>query len=124
MGKVLVTLAMITFGLIGCGDIAQKRVAPALRDSPICELVAVSRARSQLAESFAREFGAYRWYSDWRELLRDDGIDAVYVAAPVYLHAEQTIAAIEAGKHVLCEKPLARSVVQCHRLFRPVSRTC
>jgi predicted dehydrogenase len=108
---------MIKFGLIGCGDIAQKRVAPALRDSPICELVAVSRAQSQLAESFAREFGALRWYADWRELLTDDYIDAVYVATPVNLHAEQTIAAIEAGKHVLCEKPMALTVAECNRMI-------
>ena len=108
---------MIKFGLIGCGDIARKRVAPGLRDSPICELVAVSRARSQLAESFAREFGARRWYSDWRELLQDDDISAVYIATPVHLHAEQTIAAIEAGKHVLCEKPMALTVAECNRMI-------
>ena len=108
---------MIKFGLIGCGDIAQKRVAPALRDSTICELVAVSRARSHLAESFATEFGARGWYADWRELLQDDDISAVYVATPVHLHAEQTIAAIEAGKHVLCEKPMALSVDECNRVI-------
>jgi len=108
---------MIRFGLIGCGDIAQKRVAPALRDSSICELVAVSRARSQLAESFAKEFGARRWYADWQELLKDEEIDAVYIATPVYLHAEQTVAAAEAGKHVLCEKPMALNVAECNRMI-------
>ena len=108
---------MIRFGLIGCGDIAHKRVAPALRDSTVCDFVAVSRAQSQLAESFAKEFGVPRWYADWRELLKDDGIDAVYVATPVYLHAEQTIAAIEAGKHVLCEKPMALTVAECNRMI-------
>jgi len=54
----------VSFGLIGCGDIAQKRVAPAIRDLQNCELVAVSRAQSQLAESFAKQFGARRWYAD------------------------------------------------------------
>lgn len=108
---------MIRWGLIGCGDISRKRVAPALRDSELCELIAVSRARSELAESFAREFGARRWYSDWRELLSDREIDAVYVATPVHLHAEQTIAAAEAGKHVLCEKPMALDVAECDRII-------
>ena len=107
----------VRWGLIGCGDISRKRVAPALRDSPSCELVAVNRARAELAESFAREFGARRWYSDWRELLLDQEIDAVYVATPVHLHAEQTIAAAEAGKHVLCEKPMALNVVDCDRMI-------
>jgi predicted dehydrogenase len=86
----------VSFGLIGCGDIAQKRVAPAIRDLQNCELVAVSRAQSELSESFAKQFGARRWYADWRDLLRDDEVNAVYIATPVYLHVEQTIAAAEA----------------------------
>jgi len=112
-----VKLTNVSWGLIGCGDIARKRVAPALHDSPLGELVAVSRARSELAESFAREFGARKWYSDWRELLLDQEIDAVYVATPVHLHAEQTIAAAEAGKAVLCEKPMALNVAECDRMI-------
>ena len=107
----------VSWGLIGCGDISRKRVAPALRDSASCELIAVSRARTELAESFAREFGARRWYSDWRELLLDFDVDAVYIATPVHLHAEQTIAAAEAGKHVLCEKPMALDVSDCDRMI-------
>src|SRR4029450_338011 len=110
-------LMKLRFGLIGCGDIARKRVAPAIRDSPGCELVAVSRARSSLAEEFAKEFGAKRWYDDWRELLTDGEIDAVYVATPVQLHAEQTITAAQAGKHVLCEKPMALNVGQCDEVM-------
>ena len=107
----------VRWGLIGAGDIARKRVAPALRDLPNCDLVAVSRARAEMAESFAREFGARRWYADWQELLADDDIDAVYVATPVSMHAEQTIAAAEAGKHVLCEKPMSLSVAECDTMI-------
>ena len=113
---------MIKFGLIGCGDIARKRVAPALRDSSICELTAISRAQSQLAESFAREFGAKRFYAEWRDLLRDEAVQAVYVATPVHLHAEQTIAAADAGKHVLCEKPMALNVPECDRMIEACQR--
>jgi len=107
----------MNWGLIGCGDISRKRVAPALRDSPLCELKAVSRAKAELAEAFAREFRAQRWFADWRELLEDHEIDAVYVATPVHLHAEQTIAAANAGKHVLCEKPMALTVAECDRMI-------
>ena len=107
----------LRWGLIGCGDIARKRVAPALRDLTDCDFVAVSRVRSKLAESFAREFGAKKWYSNWQELLQDDEIEAVYVATPVDLHAVQTIAAAEAGKHVLCEKPLALNVSECAQML-------
>ncbi len=107
----------VRWGLIGCGDIARKRVAPALRDSALCELIGVSRARSELAESFAREFGARRWCADWQDFLMDYEIDAIYVATPVHLHAEQTIAAAERGKHVLCEKPMALNVAECDRMI-------
>jgi predicted dehydrogenase len=106
------------WGLIGCGDIARKRIAPALRDLDECDLVAVSRARSDQAESFAREFGARKWFASWPELVCDDEIEAVYIATPVHLHAEQTIAAAEAGKHVLCEKPLAMNTSECDRMIQ------
>jgi predicted dehydrogenase len=106
----------VGWGLIGCGDIARKRVAPALRDLENCELIAVSRADAARAEAFAREFGAGRWHAGWRELVADPEVEAVYVATPVHLHAEQTIAAMDAGKHVLCEKPMALSVAECERM--------
>jgi predicted dehydrogenase len=105
----------LRWGLIGCGDIARKRVAPALRDAAGSELYAVARAQADLAEEFAREFGARKHYGDWRELLADPEIDAIYIATPVDLHAEQTIAAARAGKHVLCEKPMALTAADCGR---------
>ncbi len=107
----------LRWGLIGCGDISRKRVAPALRLIPECELIAVSRARVDLAEAFANEFGAKRWYGDWRELIADDEIDAVYIATPVCLHAEQAVAAAEAGKSVLCEKPMAMNPDECEQMI-------
>jgi predicted dehydrogenase len=91
-------------------------VAPALRDLDNCELIAVSRADAARAEAFATEFGARRWHADWRELLKDPEVEAVYVATPVHLHAEQAIAAAEAGRHVLCEKPMALSAAECERM--------
>lgn len=107
----------LRWGLIGCGDISRKRVAPALRDLPNCDFVAVNRARPELAGSFAKQFGARKWYADWRELVADKEIDAVYIATPVDLHAPQSIAAAEAGKHVLCEKPLAMNAAECDRMI-------
>jgi len=110
-------MAVLRWGLIGCGDIAAKRVAPALRDLDNCRLVAVNRAQYDLAEQFAGEFGAQRWYKDWRDLLQDEEIDAVYIATPPNLHAEQTIAAAKSGKHVICEKPMALEVQACRRMI-------
>jgi predicted dehydrogenase len=107
----------VRWGLIGCGDIADKRVAPALRQTAGSALVGVARARAELAAEFAARHGVSRSYADWRELLRDREIDAVYVATPVRLHAEQAVAAAEAGKHVLCEKPMALDVASCERML-------
>jgi predicted dehydrogenase len=107
----------LRWGLIGCGDIARKRIARALRDSENCELVAVSRERAELVQSFAAEFEAQKAYRSWTELIADDAIDAVYIATPVDLHAAQAIAAVETGKHVLCEKPMAMNVAECDRMI-------
>ena len=107
----------LRWGLIGCGDIARKRVAPALRDLSNCDLIAVNRANFEQAEFFAKQFGASKWYATWQQLLADDEIEAVYVATPVDLHAVQAIAAAEAGKHLLCEKPMALNVAECDRMI-------
>jgi predicted dehydrogenase len=105
------------WGLIGAGDIVRKRVGDALRNGRGCELVAVSRAQAGLVEAFAHEIGARRWHADWHDLVRDDEVDAVYIATPVSMHAPQAIAAAEAGKHVLCEKPMAMNVAECDRMI-------
>jgi predicted dehydrogenase len=106
---------VVRWGLIGCGDIAAKRVAAALRDAPGSRLDAVSRRQADKAEEFARVFGARRWHASWEELIASD-VDAVYVATPVDLHARMAIAAAEAGKHVLCEKPMGLDVGDCDRM--------
>jgi predicted dehydrogenase len=110
-------VSVIRWGLIGCGDIAAKRVAAALAQGKGSALVAVARARADLAKGFAERHGATRWHADWKDLVRDDEVDAVYVATPVHLHAEQAVAAASSGKHVLCEKPMALDVAGCERML-------
>jgi predicted dehydrogenase len=107
----------IRWGLVGCGDISNKRVAPAIVDLGNSELVSIARADFSKAEQFAKKFGAKKWFKDWQDLVADDDIDAVYIATPVNLHAEQAIAAAEAGKHVLCEKPMAMDTAECDRMI-------
>lgn len=109
--------SIVGWGVIGAGDIVRRRVAPAMIDLPNCNLLAVSRGQADRAAELAAEFGVDNWYADWREMLLDDTVEAVYVATPVYLHAEQTIAAAEAGKHVLCEKPMAMDTRECDRMI-------
>jgi len=110
-------LKKLKWGLIGCGDISRRRVAPALRDLDNCDFVAVNRRDFSLAKSFALEFGARKWYQHWQELVDDNEIKAVYIATPVSLHAEQAIAAANAGKHVLCEKPMAMNAHECDEMI-------
>ena len=109
-------MTRLRWGLIGCGDIVRKRVASALSSGPRSELRALSRARAELAHEFARAYDA-RVFSDWRDMLRSDEIDAVYIATPVYLHCEQAVEAALNGKHVLCEKPMALDVSECDRMI-------
>jgi predicted dehydrogenase len=107
----------VRWGLIGCGDIARKRVAPALSESQHSELVGISRANRDLLDEFADAFRVPNRFADWRELVARDDVDAVYIATPVNLHATQTVAAAESGKHVLCEKPMALNVAECDRML-------
>jgi predicted dehydrogenase len=108
---------VVRWGLIGTGEIARKAVAPALRALETCTLHSVASRREGSAEAFARAAGATRWYTRWEDLVCDCEIDAVYVATPHHLHAEQAIAAARSGKHVLCEKPMALGGDQCRSMI-------
>lgn len=111
----------IGWGIIGAGDIVRKRIVPAIQGSENSELVAISRGKADLAAEFAAEFGIPRWFGDYREMLSDPDVDAVYIASPVFLHAEHTIISAEAGKHVLCEKPMAMNVAECDEMIAACS---
>src|SRR4029453_11642388 len=89
-------LIRLRWGLVGAGDIAKRRGAPALRDSPLSQLLAISRARPELADE-ARALGADRWYPRWQDLVTDRDVQSVYVATPVHPHAHKTIAAPAPG---------------------------
>ncbi|MBN2657542.1 MAG: Gfo/Idh/MocA family oxidoreductase [Spirochaetales bacterium] len=97
----------VKWALCGAGDICEKRVAPALHDLPEAVAHSVSRRNSSLLNDFAERFGFSRFFSDWKEQFRDSEAEAVYIATPVNLHREQAVYAMEQGKHVLCEKPMA-----------------
>ena len=108
---------LLRWGLIGCGDIARRRIVPAIQRSAEAQLVAVARADSTRAAEFADVHGIPRWFSSWRELIASNDIDAVYIATPPNVHAEQTIAAASHAKHVLCEKPMALTVADCDQMI-------
>ncbi len=96
----------VRWGVIGAGGIADRRTIPGMLLADNAELVAVMDVSMELAERLRAKHGAKRAYCDCRELLADPEIDAVYIATPVACHREQALAAIEAGKHILIEKPV------------------
>ncbi len=95
----------VRFGIIGCGVIAPNH-AKSLLGTPETELVAVCDIIEEKAADFAQKFGVKDYYKDYNDLLKRDDIDAVCVCVPSGLHGEIVIASAQAGKHVLCEKPL------------------
>jgi len=110
------------WAIIGPGAFAANRIAPALNKARNCRLVAVvSRDRGR-AEAFAAEHGAQRAYDDLAAALRDPDVDCVWVATPHSLHLEPVLAAARAGKHVLCEKPLATSRGDAREMIRACAR--
>lgn len=88
-------------------SIAQRSVIPGIQESERNEVVAVASRSLEKAESFAKNLNIPKAYGSYEELLNDQDIDAVYIPLPNHLHKEWTIKAAEAGKHVLCEKPIA-----------------
>lgn len=105
--------------VIGIGDITSKRVLPAILAEPRSHLTALLTRNPAKAEPYPDA----RVYTDLPEALADPQIDAVYVASPVALHAPQTIAALRAGKHVLCEKPVALTYPQAQSMATAAQET-
>ena len=94
-----------------------RRLIPAMRASKRAELVAVASRDAERARSYAAEWQIPRAHGSYEALLADPEVDAVYISLPNGLHVEWSVAAARAGKHVLCEKPLATSVAGCDEII-------
>ena len=96
-------------GIVGVGGIAQKRHIPAFLNHPDVEIVAVCDNRQDVLDKVASDLGVKHKFTDYHDLLKLDEIDAVDICTPNFLHEDPTVKALDAGKHVLVEKPLARN---------------
>ena len=105
------------WGVLGPGFIATRAVMPAIQHAPDARLMAVASRSNERAQTVAAQFNIERCYTDYQALLDDPEIQAVYIALPNHLHALWTIRAARAGKHVLCEKPLALSSAECDQMI-------
>lgn len=108
---------MLHIGIIGCGKIAQVRHIPEYASNKCCRLSAFYDVNLSRAEEMVRMYGGTACGS-YEELLDKKEIDAVSICVPNHLHAKVTIAALKAGKHVLCEKPMATTIEDCEAMVR------
>lgn len=108
----------IRWGVLGTADIAKGCTIPGMLQADNCELYAIAGRNEAKAESFKTEFGFKKAYVGYDALLADSEVKAVYIPLPNSLHCEWVIKALKAGKHVLCEKPMALSVDEARLMYK------
>lgn len=115
----------IRIGMIGCGGIATGKHLPSLKKLPDVEIVAFFDLDEERARKAAAEFGSSgaKVYTSYQELLQESSIEVVHVCTPNDSHAEISVAALEAGKHVMCEKPMAKTSEDAKRMVDAAKRT-
>jgi xylose dehydrogenase (NAD/NADP) len=111
----------VRWGFLSTANINDK-LLPGAAASPAVDVVAVASRDAGRAEAYARERGIERAYGSYEELLADPDVEAVYVSLPNSMHVEWTVRSLEAGKHVLCEKPLSRHPEDVERAFEAADK--
>jgi len=112
----------IRVGFVGAGNNTRRRHIPGFRALPGIELVAVANRTKESGERVAREFGIATVYDDWRDLVRAGDVDAVCIGTWPYMHCAITLAALEYGKHVLCEARMAMDAAEGRRMLEAARR--
>lgn len=118
-------MANLKIGFIGCGSIANFKHFPGMIQQKGVDLCAFCDLVIERAEAAAKKYGTpgARVYKDYRKLLADKSIDAIHVLTPNISHCEITVAALEAGKHVICEKPMATTVEDAQKMIDAQKRS-
>ena len=113
---------MLQWGILGAANIATWQVIPAIQQSESGHVVAIASRSSKKSAQVASQFGIDRSYGSYEELLADPKVDAIYIPLPNAMHCEWSIKAAEAGKHILCEKPLGVTPEECRQMIRVAAR--
>ncbi|GAB3006332.1 Gfo/Idh/MocA family oxidoreductase [Niabella terrae] len=113
----------INWGIIGCGDVTELKSGPAFNRIPQSKLAAVMRRNGVKAADYARRHNVPRWYERAEDLLADPAINAIYIATPPAYHLSYGLAALEAGKQVYMEKPMALNAAEARQLEAAAMRT-
>ena len=112
----------LRWGVLSTAKIATEKVIPAMQRGTLCEIVAIASRDLAKAETAARRLGISKAYGTYEALLEDGEIEAIYNPLPNHMHVPWTIAALAAGKHVLCEKPVAMNAEQARELAEAAQR--
>jgi predicted dehydrogenase len=112
----------VRIAIVGAGHVAQIAHLPAYRNNPDVELAALIDEDPVKGKRLVSQYGIERFYEDITEMLKRADIDAVDICTPNYLHAPMAIAALRSGKHVLCEKPLARNASEAQRMVEAAKK--
>lgn len=110
-------MSEVSWGILGTANIARWATIPGMKKAKVCRLYAIAGRSLSKAEAFAEEFGFEKAYGSYDELLADPEVQAVYIPLPNDLHLPWVKKALEAGKHVLCEKPLAMNAAEAREMF-------
>ncbi|MFB5759481.1 Gfo/Idh/MocA family protein [Paenibacillus medicaginis] len=115
----------VKIAIVGCGGIANGKHMPSLSKQANAEMIAFCDIIKERAEEAAAQYGAEgaKVYDDYNEMLKDGGFDVVHVCTPNDSHSEITVAALEAGNHVMCEKPMAKTTAQAREMLEAAKRT-
>ena len=110
-------MSKVRWGVLSTANIGTEQVIPAMQAGDYCHIVAIASRNLDRAQAVARQLGISQAYGSYEELLADPEIDAVYIPLPNHLHVPWSIRALEAGKHVLCEKPIALTAAEAQELL-------
>ena len=111
------SLTPVSWGVLSTANIGVEKVIPAMQASDLSRVTAIASRSEENARSVADELGIEKAYGSYEALLADHAIEAVYIPLPNHLHLEWTLAAAEAGKHILCEKPIAMTSHEARRMI-------
>jgi predicted dehydrogenase len=110
-------MAKVRFGILSTAKIGREKVIPAIQQSERCEVAAIGSRNIERAVKVSDQLGIPGVYGSYEELLKDPAIDAIYIPLPNHLHVQWSLKALEAGKHVLCEKPIGMNADEARKLL-------